>query len=368
MNAQEKLEELKNNGEEVYSISRLDAINNCLYASYFTYVLHDRGKDNVYSALGSATHECLEEIVNGIKTEEDLIKAVDFELENIEILGLEFPKDRNGEDTIKDNWVADMKHFCETYSAPKNEKLKTEELFLYQAPNGKWLQGFIDLQRINADGSIDIYDYKTSSMYKGEELKKHQRQLILYALGKEQQDGCTINSVNWNFLKYANVEFLGFKTVKSKNKTEITKVIERRKIGSEMAKFVERDLADNGFDEVDIDVILHELRQTNKFDCLPDCIRDNYKIKPCIVSGELTQETRQECIEYIENTIGLWEFLNENRKSDFPPRKFTKTNKQGIEKPDYFFCVNLCSHFDKCEYIQEYLDTLQEDDDEEDLF
>lgn len=363
-----RLEELKEQGIPIYSISRLDTINNCLYEAYHTYVLEDRGKDNVYSALGGAIHDCLEEIVNGTKTEADLNEALKDELENLEILGLEFPKDFKGEDSIRDGWIANMKHFCNNYKSPRGD-LTTEELFLYQTPKGYWLQGYIDLYHTRKDDSIDIYDYKTSSMYKNEDLKEHQRQLILYVLGKEQE-GYKVNKASWIFLKYVNVEYLGYKTTRAKEKTEVTKTFERRKVGSEMAKYIEKDLDDNGFDEIDIDVILHELKKTNTFDCLPDCIRDNYKMKPCVVEAEITEETKQECIDYIENTIEMWEGLDSDSKKNYPPRKFTKTNNKGEEKPDCFFCTNLCGHFEKCEYVHDYLDTLNDGngEDDDDLF
>lgn len=359
-----RLEELRASGKTIYSISRLDTINRCLYEAYKTYILGERGENNVYAMLGGKVHDVLENIVNGKATEADLQPAVDEELEDIDLLGLSFPKDRNGEDTIRQGWINNMKHFCATYKSPQNNgDLHTEELFIYETPKGNILQGYIDLFKENKDGSISIYDYKTSSLYKGEDLKEHGRQLVLYALGKEQE-GFKVKSVSWIFLKYVNITFFGKKTKKSKDKTELTKIVERRKIAQEMSDYIEDDLYEIGMDDIDADILLTVFKKTNSFDVLPDEIKSRYKITPCVYEYELTDEIKEECIQYIDDTIERWEEL-----AEYPPRKFTKIQKNGKEVQDWFFCSNLCSHFKNCSYIHEYLDMLDKDkEDDDDMF
>ena len=212
----ERLHELESRGIQPYSISRLDTINHCLYEAYRTYRLHDRGRDNVYTSLGSAVHDVLEGITNGENTEDDLLPAVYKELDDLDLIGLEFPKDRNGGDSIRQGWIADMEHFCKTYKAPKGN-LIAEELFVYKTPKGRYLIGYIDLQKVHDDGTVDIYDYKTSSMYSKADMQSHGRQLVTYLLGKEQE-GKKIKRVAWIFLKYAEVKFIGKKTIKSKSR------------------------------------------------------------------------------------------------------------------------------------------------------
>lgn len=364
--AQDKrLEELRASGKTIYSISRLDTINRCLYEAYRTYILGERGENNVYAMLGGKVHDVLENIVNGEATEADLQPAVDEELEDIDLLGLSFPKDRNGEDTIRQGWINNMKHFCATYKSPKNNgDLHTEELFIYETPKGNVLQGYIDLYKENKNGSISIYDYKTSSLYKGEDLKEHGRQLVLYALGKEQE-GFKVKSVAWIFLKYVNITFLGKKTKKSKDKTELTKIVERRKIAQEMSDYIEDDLYELGIDVFEADVLLTDFKKANSFDVLPEEIRSRYKITPCVYEYELTDEIKKECIQYIDNTIEKWEKLTE-----YPPKPFTKIQKNGKEVSDIFYDTCLCSHFKNCPYIHEYLDMLDKDDndDVDDMF
>jgi len=363
-----RLEEIRASGKPIYSISRLDAINRCLYESYITYILEERGSGNVYSNLGGRVHDVLEGITNHTKTESDLLPAMQAELADMDMLGIQFPKDRAGNDSIRQHWVQDMTHFCETYQAPKNKNLAAEELFIYETPAGNILQGYIDLQNKRSDGSIDIYDYKTSSLYVGDTLKEHSRQLITYALGKEQE-GYRVNSASFIFLKYAEIQYIGKKNARSKEETLISKAIERYKIGSEMADKVEVDLIKAGFGEIDIEIILDKFKRSNRFEDLPEQIRDNYKMKPYVLQADISDEAKQECINYIDTTIAMWEALSKHEK-DYPPRKFTKINKSGKESNDVFFCLSLCPHFKRCEYIHDFLDQQQlgGSKDEEDLF
>lgn len=361
----ERLQELKDQGIPVYSISRLDSINNCLYGAYMTYVLGRRGMGNVYSYLGSASHDCLEGITLGTKTEADLLPAIHAELENLDLLGIDFPKDRNGGDSIRQGWITNMEHFATTYKAPKSKTLIAEELILYQTPNGNWLQGYIDLQNINSDGTVSIYDYKTSSMYSKNELLEHGRQLVLYALGLESR-GLNVRDVQWIMLKYVDIEYVGFKSNRAKNKTTILKTIERRKIGSELENAVESALLEANIDEIETQFYLDEFKRANKFDCLPEVVRNQFKMKPCVMKYELTDEVRKECIEYIDNTIKKWESLTKDNDLEFPPRSFTKLQKNGKEVEDTFFCNCLCDHAKECRYIIDYNNTRAEKPSEED--
>ena len=356
-----RLEELKKSGKTIYSISRLDTIKHCLYEAYKTYILHEKGENNVYAMLGGKVHDVLEAIVNGEATEADLQPAVDEELEDIDLLGLSFPKDFKGEDSIRQGWINNMKHFCATYKSPKNDgSLHTEELFIYETPKGNVLQGYIDLYKENDNGTISIYDYKTSSLYKGEDLKSHGRQLILYALGKEQE-GFHVKSAAWIFLKYVEITFLGNKTAKSKSKTELTKVVERKKIAQEMAKYVEDDLAEFGYDEIEADILLTEFKRANSFDVLPEEVKSRYKMSPYVLKVDLSQENKNECIKYIDDTIEMWEGLTE-----YPPLSFTKVQKNGKVVESTFYCNFLCQHGKQCPHLKEYYDQKEMNNDDKD--
>lgn len=360
-----ELQALYDQNIPVYSFSKLETINNCLLAAYKTYIAKEKGTGNIYAYAGTKIHDVLEAIMNNEATEADLLPALQEELEDMEMLGIDFPLDKNGNPTLKNNWIADMEHFCKTYKRP-NGRFDTEQFFIYKTTKGHYIQGYIDLIRYNPTGdSISIYDYKTSSMYSGEEIKKHGRQLLLYAMGKMQQ-GIPVKSVSWIYLKYVTVKFSAKKMAKSKQKTDMEKTIERRKIGSEMSKYVRTALIDAGYDEIDIESYIDKFIKTNKFDVLPPEIAVDYKIIPCVVSYDLTDENIEECEKYINDTIEMWESLSGKIK-DYPHREFTKTQLNGKVVNDLFFCTALCNH-KNCDEVVCFLEQQQNDDDNDSLF
>ena len=351
---EQRIKELMDSGVKVYSISRLDCINRCLYEAFETYRRGNRGEGNIYALCGSKVHDVLEGIVNGSNTKEDLLPAVNTELDEAEMLGYEFPKMPDGSDGIRTKWIDDINHFCTHYEPPKvSDNLSTEELFIYKSPKGNVLQGYIDLQKKNKDGSVDIYDYKTSSLYTGNAIKEHGRQLVVYQMGLEQA-GVKVNSASWIFLKYVEIKFKGKKTVKSKEKTEISKVVERCKIGSEMAKYVEQVMIEKGFDEVDIEIALKDFRTSNSFTSLPEEVEKEFKMLPYVCKYEITDEIKKECEEYIDDTIEFWESLGSD-ENDYPPLTFTKQQKNGKMVSDTFYCSKLCAHRRSCRHLQDYL-------------
>ena len=66
---EDRLEKLKEQGKNIYSISRLNSLSQCPYSAYITYVLGNRGNSNVWAALGSIMHDTLQYIIDeGIST------------------------------------------------------------------------------------------------------------------------------------------------------------------------------------------------------------------------------------------------------------------------------------------------------------
>ena len=321
---QELLEELQKKNIPVYSFSRLECINNCLYEAYQTYILDNREDQigNIYANLGGRCHDILEGITKGTNTTADLLPALQQELNDMDMLGIEFPKGRDGSDSIREGYIADMTHFCTTYKPPKG-KFEAETFVIFKTPNNHYIQGYIDLTKIHKDGSISIYDYKTSSLYKGEDIINHGRQLVLYALAKEQE-GFKVKEVAWLFTKYVEVSYVGKKTSRSKEESEITKIIERKNIIKDLIPVIEGKLQKYGVDEVDIEIIVDEARERNK---IPEILACEFKIKPYVMKYEITDEVREDCIKYFDDTIEKWEALGSENENNFPPLEFTRKNK-----------------------------------------
>lgn len=360
---QEVLKELNAKNIPVYSYSRLECINSCPFEAYLTYIKGWRNKQeqNVYSSLGGKIHDTLEDIMNGKATTDDLLPAMNSELETLDMLGIEFPKGRDGSDSIRQGWVDDMTHFCKTYRPPKGQ-FETEQFFLYKTPGGNYMQGYIDLLRHNIDGSVDIYDYKTSTMYKGADLAAHGKQLLLYALAKEQE-GYAVRRIAWFFLKYCDVKYVGKKTSKSKEKTEIKKTIERKKLVKELLPVIEEKLREmNVFSEF----IVEEALETNT---IPEILTDQFTVTPCVVTFPLNDETRQEAIKYFDETIKQWE-ATPTIEENYDHRPFTKIQKNGKETEDTFYCGQLCGYKRICPHYLRFVESRTQDLDDEfaDLF
>jgi len=362
---QVELQKLFEQGIEIYSFSKLDTINQCLYQAYLTYLEHRRGTDNIYGMMGTVVHDALENLIHDDIAEDDILPIIQNGLSDCELLGVEFPKDKNGQETIKNNWVKDMVHFAKTFRKP-NGKFDTERFFLYKTNKNIYVQGYIDLILHNEDGTISILDWKTSSKYKGKDVDEHGRQLAIYALALEQQ-GYEVADVSWVFLKYVDVTYYGYKTSRSKKKTEITKTIERRSLVNTLAPCIIDELRAKNVDEFDIIMMMEEARKTNT---IPDIVADRFRLKPCVLKYELTDKRKDDVIKYINKTAKFWE-LNKNKivPDSCEHIAMTRPTKTGKEVDDSFFCRQLCNYRDTCIYLKNYIaETEKQKDEEEILF
>lgn len=362
----EELERLFAEGKNVYSFSKLNSIDNCLYGAYLSYVKHKKGLPNVYGCMGGEIHDTLEMIVNGECAESALIPAMYKELDDMEMLGIEFPKDRNGGDSIRDGWVANMGHFCKNFVKPKGRFI-TEKFLLLKIDEDHYLQGYADLIKIVDEEKkiVDVYDWKTSSQFNSADLMHHGRQFVIYTMALEQL-GYTVRKCAWIMLKYCTIKYMGKKTVRSKEDSLVEKVCERKKIVETIQTDLETKLIKLGYDELDIEVMLHNALSNNSLDDLPAEVGKQYKIIPYVRYYDVTDETKEECLNFIKSTCAKWENLDEN-ESSYPPLRFTKKTKAGKETDNTFFCKNLCG-FKDCYHLRKFYDTRENKSDEDDLF
>ena len=347
-----ELQKLFDEGAEVYSISRLNCINQCEYQAYLSYIEEAPKKNNVWASLGGQIHDALEACIKGEATEEILSDAIQAELENLDILGIDFPLDRNGNPTIRDNWIANMSRFAKEFKTPKG-KFETEKLILLHWKDNIWIQGYIDLIRFEKDGSVYIVDWKTSSQFTKDHLVEAGRQLILYALAMQEQ-GYKVNKVSWVMLKYCITKW----TLKNGKTKE--KISEWRNYIKDLKSVLEKKLEDMGYDEVDIDALLFQAEKDNSMDCLPEELKSQFKTVPYVRDYELTPEVIAECKEYIDKSIEKYHERGREEKK-FKPCDIKKES---------FFCSSLCDFSTSCKYWKDYCEQLKDKDteEEEDLF
>lgn len=347
-----RLQALFNAGKNVYSFSKLSSIGNCPYGAYLSYVVRQkRKKQGVWGVLGGKFHDKLEEITNGDASKEELIPLADQELEYLDMIGLEFPKDFKGEDSIRTNWLIDMKHFSEHFQ-PLDGTFRTEELMLLKINEDNWIQGYADLIRENEDGSVSILDWKSSSLYNEEDFKHAAHQLVIYGMA-EEANGRTVKDLAWIFMKYVEVTFMGRKRANSKKDSLITKVIERRKIAKELRRHIEGDLYRFGYGEIESTVYLNQMMETNSLDGLPDEIRSKYSIKQYIKTIPYDESAKESTMNYILETIADFERRGDD-ENNWEHRDFIKVSKTGKEQEDTFYCNSLCDFGDTCKHIAIY--------------
>ena len=364
------IKELQSQGKQVVSFSRLSTLENCPYEAYLNYIKHKKGEENIYSTLGDAFHDKLQEIIDGYDTVSGLLIVLEKTLSDLDTLGMEFPKDSRGGTSIRDSWVADMSHFCRDFVPPKGE-FSTEDFCLLKVSDDLYLQGYIDLTQYHSDGSISLWDWKTSSNYKKSDLLSHGRQLVLYAMAKEQE-GFKVNHTGWIMLKYVEISFLGKARSNVKQNTMITKVVNRGKIVKELRPYLKANMLDNGMGDLEAELMLDVATEKNDLSLLPPEVVEKYTIKPYVRRYDLTDELRKEALNFVTEKSA--EFAERgNQKENYPPRNFWKWGRGGKHIEDTFYDNCLCGYSKVCEYIQDHnikrlAQSAGEDDELSELF
>lgn len=317
-----KLAELKKQGKTAYSISRINAFNQCEYGYYRTYILGDRGENNCYGIAGTRIHDNLEDIHNGKITEEGMKNDFENMLIEFELNNIQFPTAKIGE-----NWKKDISHFMNNFKKI-DRKMLTEVFVLYEIVPDMWIQGYIDAIIPDKNGEdIILLDWKTSSEFKGRRLIEAGRQLLVYKDAIEQLTNKKVSGVCWYMLKYMNVTWNGK-----------TKMLRRRDWVKNIKHELEKDLASLGEDDFVIELLIDKAIADNSLKELPQQIQDKYKIEPAVLWYKPTEKRMKECEDYIINTIKAIESKGNKEEN------FTKICK------DNFFCSNLCNHRNVCKY------------------
>lgn len=314
----------------------MNAINQCQYQAYLQYVEKRKSETNVWAFLGDKIHCALESCVKDGVPESCIQKAVNDGISEMEIIGLAFPKTKNGENLIGNHWIQNIERFAKEFKTPSG-KFETEQLILYPVRDNIWMRGYVDAIRYNKDGTLWIIDWKTSSNFDKNHLKEAGRQLVLYSLAK-MREGYNIKKASWVMLKYCVVSY------HLKNGKLKEKVCEWRNCVSGVKTQIQKELNEAGYSECEADLYLNKAIKNNTFLELPDEVASKFSAKIYVRDYELTQERIDECLEYINKSINLFETLE--KSGNWKPRN--------IEKDD-FFCNCLCGFHSSCPYLQDYL-------------
>lgn len=336
MNVNEKIKELKNKGIPVYSISRLNTVDNCGWEYWQTYMEHLTPKDNIYSFTGTRIHKCLEDLQNGLTL--NFPEEIEKILNEAKLLDIKFPNEK-----IEDKWVKDIMYFANHYNLPNYKKTDTEKKFLIKI-NDNYLQGIIDLVIYNDDGTVSIRDYKTSSKFSNSDLEEKGRQLILYGLAMEEL-GYKVKDLAWEMLKYVEISY------KLKNGNIRTTIAERGFIVDKLKSDITKELKSlKKYTELEIEEIVDNAIENNSLDLIPDNIKDKYTIKDYICYYDFTDERIKETKAFIKAKIDEIEQF-EDDISWWEPKEITPYNS--------FYCENLCNHRESCEFFLDFKERQQ---------
>jgi hypothetical protein len=336
MAVREKNKELQNlfdNGEKVYSISKLNTFNNCQYEYWNTYIKRNKGLTNIYSELGTILHDGIQNSyindINISKCQEEFYKKID----ECELLGIKFP-DTN----IKESFIANINYFFDNYKK-LNKNIITEKFILFQIQD-YWIQMYIDAIVPDDDGrTLNIIDWKTSSKFSGQKKIEAGRQLLIYKLGIESKTNKTVSKVMWNMLKYCNVCYA------QKNGKVKKSMQERRKWVSSIANRLKDDLSQIEIDEFESEMMINYAVNNNTIEKLPQEIRKKYWVEDAFIEYEINEDNLKEIENYVISTIHEIE-SKIDLEDEWKPVE--------INDETSYYCNVLCNHRKTCKYLKKY--------------
>lgn len=338
---------------------------NCFHTSPFEYFLkyikkakEDR-TDCIYTTTGGIAHDILERYYSGNLAYQDMIN--DFEdgwVTAVDIADMKF--DRNSpekNDVISQKYFENLQHFFKNHTPLKYKPMI--EQFVKAKIDGNLFQGYIDICFKDDEGNINIVDWKTSSIYKGVKAENECGQLVVYAIGLNQQ-GIPMDKIKicWNFLKYVSIQY------QQKNGAVKTREVERCKIGESLQSNAKMWLKAGGYD---VDEYLKLLLDTNSIECLPNDVKEKYVISDCYVYVPLTDKLIDKWTTEISTTLKDIMLREEDYKETENDKVFWDT-KESVKAQSYYFST-LCAYSPNLHLpYKAYLDRIEAAKNGEDTF
>lgn len=303
-------------GEDVkfYSISRLNNFNNCKRAYYYTYIKKKEQDNNIYSLLGNGVHSDLERYYVG-ETDALERKCFDEEWMKSKLFGVKFMSEN-----VENNYKKDIDEFYKYYKKRENECI-SEMGFILKLDDKKYMTGYIDLIEKIDDNKVKVIDFKTSSKFDKKKIIDAGRQLCIYQMALEQLYNLEVIENAWEMGKYLEIQI-------GNNKPKITSA---REWVSKSKVQLKTLLKKEGIESIMIDAMLAKCEAVNNIDILPEKIRNQVAISTYVCKYDITQEVKDECMEYILNTI----------------ENIENTDVKNIDEwecnVNEFYCRNLCA-------------------------
>lgn len=359
----EELQELmkKEGVSRIWSWSKWNCFHTSPYEYFLKYIQHAKEDrtDCIYTTTGGIAHDILERFYSGELSYENMVDDFDDGwVTAFEIADMKF--DRNSpekNDKISQKYYENLRHFFANHKVLENKPMI--EQFVKAKIGDNLFQGYIDVCFKDDEGNINIVDWKTSSIYKGSKAENECGQLIVYAIGLNQQ-GIPMDKIRicWNFLKYVSIQY------EQKNGAVKTREVERSKIGESLQSNAKTWLKAFGYD---VDEYLKLLLDTNSIDCLPDEVKAKYVISDCYVYVPITEELIQKWSDSIIRTIVDIE-LREQDYNDTQNDKVFWDTDASVQAQSYYFST-LCAYSPNLHLpYKAYLERLEAASNGEDTF
>lgn len=356
----------KYNVDRLWSYSRVNTFLVSPYEYALKYVDGIKAKedrqDSIYTSLGSAAHQCLEDYYTGkIQFDEMYERFCDSWITCYDIAQLKFDRcDSTKNQSIAEKYKLNMQYFFKNHTTYPYKVLIEKPITV--DVNGNIFVGYIDGLYKSDDGDITIIDFKSSSAYQGKALEEHSQQLKLYALGIHQITGLPFSKIHgcFNFLKYASIEY-----TQANGKVKI-KNTERKDLGEALQANLKVWIKKLGYEDR-MDEFLKMVLDNNSLEGLPDDLKSKYKIYDCHVYVDISEES----INKLVNEISIIIKDIELREQDFNQTKSIKCfwdTEESIKEQSYYF-ANLMSYSPNLHLpYQTYLKKFEASQRGEDLF
>lgn len=405
----DKYGEIKN----LYSYSKVSSIDGCPYEYYLSRILKKEGKNNSYAVLGGYIHDIIEKFYNNELTYDGMLDEFETKWLEIETSGnIKLYNDEEKNTKMVEQYKEDIVSFLKTHK-PLGKVLTEKEV--WKDINGNIFFGYADGITKDKDGNTVIIDWKTSTLYKGDDIKAHQQQLLLYSLALNEL-GIPLDKIKacWLFLKYFKIKFNHMISVtfieKGKEKTSTClKSLWVSKVKTQLKKDIvtHYEKQDKTFTNKELKAMIDKCVEDNNLDPLPKEIRDMYVLNDVIkivrrhkyvkeIASQIKKDLKLaevndiemeillvECmegntLEPIKDLINLdnYEFgdayvyidINDDTINELKEslcRNIDIINSRGkkeenwqrtkpIEEREGFYCSVLCSQRNNCKYYKEY--------------
>ena len=281
----------------------------------------------------------------------------------IELFELKFNNsDEKLNESISRKYKADLEHFFSNY-VPVPGKHWMEQFVSLEVQGGIAIGGYIDDVTKEEDGTIHIYDFKTSSKsgFTGDRLREHSHQLVLYAEALRQK-GVPKEKIAASFLmmKYVDVDIV------QKNGTTKTSCIERYKIGEKLQSKAAMWMKSFGYNEETTNETLALMISKNTIDVLPEEVKEKFTIRDCYIDVPdifgIYKDLRTEIIDIVSDI--------DNRRHEYAETHDDAVwydTEESMKKNSYFL-LQICEYrLDQIKPFAKYCEKIENEKREYDL-